>query len=32
MSGKIGKALFVDDIQANAKGFEKLYQYAVNGR
>ena len=31
-SGKIGKALFVDDIQANAKGFEKLYQYAVNGR
>ena len=31
-SGKVGKALFVDDIQANAKGFEKLYQYAVNGR
>ena len=31
-SGKVGKALFVDDIQANAKGFEKLYQYTVNGR
>ena len=22
----------VEDIQANAKGFEKLYQYTVNGR
>lgn len=31
-SGKVGKLLFVDDIQANAKGFEKLYQYTVNGR
>ena len=31
-SGKVGKPLFVDDIQANAKGFEKLYQYTVNGR
>ena len=31
-SGKVGQALFVDDIQANAKGFEKLYQYTVNGR
>ena len=31
-SSKVGKALFVDDIQANAKGFEKLYQYTVNGR
>ena len=29
---EVGKALFVDDIQANAKGFEKLYQYTVNGR
>ena len=31
-SGKVGQALFVEDIQANVKGFEKLYQYAVDGR
>lgn len=31
-SGKVGQALFVEDIKANVQGFEKLYQYAVNGR
>jgi len=31
-SGKVGRPLFVEDIQANVKGFEKLYQYAANGR
>ncbi len=31
-SGKVGRALFVEDINANAKGFEKLYQYATDGR
>ena len=31
-SGKVGQPLFVEDIQANVKGFEKLYQYAANGR
>lgn len=31
-SGKIGNPLFVEDIQANAKGYEMLYQYAVSGR
>lgn len=31
-SGKVGQALFVEDIQANVKGYEKLYQYTVNGR
>ena len=24
--------LFVEDIQANAKGYEMLYQYALDGR
>lgn len=31
-SGKVGNPLFVEDIQANVKGYEMLYQYAVNGR
>lgn len=31
-SGKIGKALFVDDVCANAKGFKMLYQFAQDGR
>lgn len=31
-SGKVGQALFVDDVTANARGFEKLYQYAESGR
>ena len=28
-SGKVGQALFVDDIKANAKGYEILYQVAA---
>lgn len=28
-SGKIGKAIFVDDINANAKGYELLYHMGV---
>lgn len=28
-SGKIGKALFVEDINANAKGYELLYHMEV---
>ena len=32
ISGKVGNPLFVEDIQANVKGYEMLYQYAVNGR
>jgi len=31
-SGKVGNAMFVDDIRANAKGFEKLYQLTQEGR
>lgn len=31
-SGKVGNPLFVEDIQANAKGYEMLYQYAASGR
>lgn len=31
-SGKVGQAFFVEDIKANVQGFEKLYQYAMNGR
>jgi len=31
-SGKIGKALFVDDVRANARGFELLCQFAQDGR
>jgi len=31
-SGKIGTPLFIEDIQANAKGYEILYQYAADGR
>jgi len=31
-SGKVGQAFFVEDIKANVQGFEKLYQYAINGR
>ncbi len=31
-SGKVGQSLFVEDIKANVQGFEKLYQYAINGR
>ena len=28
-SGKIGKSFFVEDINANAKGYELLYQMGV---
>lgn len=31
-SGKIGSALFVEDIRANAKGYELLYQSELEGR
>lgn len=31
-SGKVGKPLFVEDIKANAKGFELLYQVAQESR
>ena len=31
-SGKVGTPMFVEDIQANAKGYEMLYQYALDGR
>jgi len=31
-SGKIGSALFVEDIRANAKGYELLYKAALTGR
>lgn len=31
-SGKVGKALFVEDIRANTQGFELLYQLSQNGR
>jgi len=31
-SGKVGTALFVDDINANAKGYELLYQLELAGR
>lgn len=31
-SGKVGTALFVDDINANAKGYEFLYKLEAAGR
>lgn len=31
-SGKVGAPLFIDDIQANAKGFELLFRLAQEGR
>lgn len=31
-SGKIGSALFVEDVRANAKGYELLYQALSGGR
>lgn len=31
-SGKVAHPLFVDDIRANAKGFEQLYRLAQEGR
>lgn len=31
-SGKVGHPMFVEDISANAKGFEKLYQLTQEGR
>lgn len=32
VSGKIGTALFVEDIRANAKGFDLLYRFTEKGR
>ncbi len=31
-SGKVGNALFVEDINANAKGYEFLYKMETAGR
>ena len=31
-SGKIGKCIFIEDICANAKGYELLYQVQKRGR
>lgn len=31
-SGKVANPLFMDELQANARGFEKLYQLAQEGR
>ena len=31
-SGKVGTAIFVDEINANAKGYEYLYQIEMTGR
>lgn len=31
-SGKVGNPLFVNDINANAKGYEYLYQIEMTGR
>ena len=31
-SGKIGRLIFVDEINANAKGYEFLYQLEMAGR
>lgn len=31
-SGKIGKCIFIEDICANAKGYELLYQVQKSGR
>ena len=31
-SGKVAHPLFMDDIRANAKGFEQLYRLAQEGR
>ena len=31
-SGKVGHPIFVEDIRANAKGFELLYQLTKEGR
>ena len=31
-SGKIGRAIFVEDINANAKGYEYLYRLEHSGR
>lgn len=31
-SGKIGQAIFVEDIDANAKGYEYLYRLQHSGR
>ena len=31
-SGKVGMPLFVEDINANAKGYEYLYQIEMTGR
>ena len=32
VSGKVANPLFMDELQANARGFEKLYQLAQEGR
>lgn len=32
LSGKVGKPLFVEDIRANAKGFDLLYRLTEKGR
>ena len=32
VSSKVANPMFVDDIQANAKGFELLYRLAEEGR
>jgi plasmid segregation protein ParM len=32
ISGKIGKCVFIEDICANAKGYELLYQVQKRGR
>ena len=30
-TGKVGRSLFVTDINANARGFERLYQTTAQG-
>lgn len=32
ISGKAGNAIFVEDINANAKGYELLYRIEASGR
>lgn len=31
-SGKIGRPIFVDDVRANARGYEKMYELSHKGR
>ncbi len=31
-SGKVARPIFVDDVRANAKGFERLYRISHSGR